>query len=66
MPATKREAVAAAAALTAADPIAFQSLLDVREGKKKKDAIDAEATLRSYLTFVEAITNEVDRRLDTR
>jgi hypothetical protein len=66
MPATKREAVAATAALTAADPTAFQSLLDVREGKKKKDAIDAEATLRSYLTFVEAVTNEVDRRLDTQ
>jgi hypothetical protein len=60
---TKREAVAATATLTAADPTAFQSLLDLREGKRKKDSIDVEATLRSYLTFVEAVTNEVDRRL---
>jgi hypothetical protein len=65
MPATKREAVSAAAALTAADPSAFQSLLDLREGKRSKDAIDVEASLRSYLTFVEAVTNEVDRRLAT-
>jgi hypothetical protein len=64
LPATKREAITAAAALTSADPTPFQSLLDLREGKKKKDAIQVEATLRSYLTFVEAITNEVDRRLD--
>jgi hypothetical protein len=63
LPATKREAVSAAAALTAADATAFVSLLDLREGKKNKDAIDVEAALRSYLTFVEAVTNEVDRRL---
>jgi hypothetical protein len=65
IPATKREAITAAATLTAADPTAFQSLLDVREGKRKKEAIDVETSLRSYLIFVEAITNEVDRRLDT-
>jgi hypothetical protein len=65
MPATKREAVTAAAALTAADPAAFQSLLEVREGKRKKDAIDVETSLHSYLAFVEALTNEVDHRLDT-
>jgi hypothetical protein len=65
MPATKREAVTAAAALTAADPAAFQSLLEVREGKRKKDTIDVETSLRSYLAFVEALTNEVDHRLDT-
>jgi hypothetical protein len=65
MPATKREAVTAAAALTAADPAAFQSLLDVREGKRKKDTINVETSLRSYLTLVEALTNEVDHRLDT-
>jgi hypothetical protein len=66
MPATKREAVTAAAALTAADPAAFQSLLEIREGKRKKDAIDVETSLHSYLAFVEALTNEVDHRLDTR
>jgi len=66
MPATKREAVSAAASLTAADPSAFQSLLDLREGKRSKDAIDVEASLRSYLACVEAVTNEVDRRLATQ
>jgi hypothetical protein len=66
MPATKREAVSAVAMLTAADPSAFQSLLDLREGKRSKDAIDVEASLRSYLIFVEAVTNEVDRRLATQ
>jgi hypothetical protein len=65
LPATKREAVAAIAVLTAADPTAFHSLLDLREGKKNNDAIDVEAALRSYLTFVEVVTNEVDRRLAT-
>jgi len=65
MPATKREAVAAIAAQTTADPTVFNSLLDLREGKKNKDAIDVEAALRSYLAFVEAVTNEVDRRLAT-
>jgi hypothetical protein len=64
MPATKREAVTAAAALTASDPTAFHALLDVREGRKKKDTIDVETSLRSYLTFVAAITSEVDHRLD--
>jgi len=66
LPATKREAVSAAAALTAADATSFLSLLDLREGKKNKDAIDVEAALRCYLTFVEAVTNEVDRRLATQ
>lgn len=54
------------AALTGADPSAFQALLDVREGKREKNSIDIDASLRSYLTFVEAVTNEVDRRLDTQ
>ena len=62
LPSTKREAVANVAALTNADSGAFQSLLDLREGKHNKK-IDVEPSLRSYLSFVEAVTNEVDRRL---
>jgi hypothetical protein len=62
LPATKREAVAAVAALTNGDSSPFQDLLDLREGKHNKK-IDVESSLRSYLTFVEAVTNEVDRRL---
>jgi hypothetical protein len=62
LPPTKREAVAAVAALTNTDSSSFQALLDLREGKHNKK-IDVEASLRSYLSFVEAVTNEVDRRL---
>ncbi len=64
MPATKREAVAAVAALTGADPSAFHAVLDLREGKRKPRSIDVEASLHAYLEFVEVVTNEVDRRLD--
>jgi predicted nucleotidyltransferase len=64
MPASKREAVAAVAALTGADPSAFHALLDVREGKRKPRQIDVEASLHAYLEFVEVVTSEVDRRLD--
>jgi hypothetical protein len=66
LPATKRDALTGTAALTAADPSAFQALLDMREGKRDKSSIDIDASLRSYLSFVEAVTNEVDRRLDTQ
>ena len=61
---TKREAVAAVAALTGADPTGFQAILDFREGKRKERQLDIEAMLHSYLEFVEVVTNEVDRRLD--
>jgi hypothetical protein len=66
MPATKRETIANIAALAAADPSAFNSLLDFREAKKNKDAIDVEPTLRSYLTFVDAVTTKVDQQLATK
>jgi predicted nucleotidyltransferase len=63
-PITKREAVAEVATITGADPSAFNTVLDVREGKRKKAGVDVEASLHSYLEFVEVVTNEVDRRLD--
>jgi predicted nucleotidyltransferase len=63
-PATKREAVSEVAAITGADPSAFNAVLDIREGKKKKSGLDVEASLHAYLEFVEVVTNEVDRRLD--
>jgi hypothetical protein len=64
MPASKREAVDGMAALTGADPSAFHAILDLREGKKKEKDIDVEATLQTYLEFIEVATNEVDRRFD--
>jgi predicted nucleotidyltransferase len=64
MPATKREAVAAIAAFTGADPSGFNSMLDLREATKKTGQLDVEGSLNSYVEFVEIVTNEVDRRLD--
>lgn len=64
LPATKREAVAAIAAFTGADPSGFDLMLDLREGTKKTGQIDVEGCLNSYVEFVEIVTNEVDRRLD--
>jgi hypothetical protein len=64
-PQTKREGVDAVATLTGADPSGFHSILDFREGKRKQGEIDVEAALHAYLEFVEVVTNEVDRRLET-
>lgn len=63
MPVGKREAVDAAAALSGGNPAGFHAILDLREGKRKEKDIDIEATLGTYLEFVEVVTNEVDRRL---
>ncbi|HVB59080.1 MAG TPA: hypothetical protein VNE63_21955 [Candidatus Acidoferrales bacterium] len=65
MPATKSGAVDAIAALAGADPSAFRSILELREGKRKEREIDAEAALQTYLEFVEVVANEVDRRFVT-
>jgi hypothetical protein len=64
MPESKRQAVDALAALTGAEPTAFHAILDLREEKRKENQIDIEATLHTYLDFVEIVTNEVDRRLE--
>lgn len=63
MPETRRATLAAMAELTGADPTAFRDVLDLREGKRKAGEIDVEAALHSFLTFVEVVTGEVDRRL---
>jgi hypothetical protein len=65
-PQGKRAAVDEIAALTGADPSAFHTLLEFREGKRREKDIDIEATLHAYLEFVEVATSEVDRRLDLR
>jgi hypothetical protein len=62
---SKREAVDAIAALTGANPSGFQNILELREGKRKESDIDIEAGLQTYLEFVEVVTDEVDRRLET-
>jgi predicted nucleotidyltransferase len=65
MPAGKREAVDAVASLSGGNPAGFHTILDLREGKRKEKEIDIEATLQTYLEFVEVVTNEVDRRLES-
>jgi hypothetical protein len=66
MPETKRQAVDALASLSGADPSAFHSILELREGKRKANQLDVEVTLHTYLEFVEIVTSEVDRRLEAR
>jgi len=66
IPATKREAITAAAKLTNSDATPFHQLLDLRESKLDAKAIAIEPSLRSYLLFVESVTNEIDRRLESR
>ena len=66
VPATKREAITAAAKLTAADATPFHQPLDLRESKLDAKSIQVEPSLRSYLLFVESITNEIDRRLESQ
>lgn len=62
-PQTKRESIAAMAAWTGADPSGFESILDYREGKRKRREIDLEATLHCYLEFVALAADEVTRRV---
>jgi predicted nucleotidyltransferase len=64
-PQNKREAVDRMAKLTGADASGFNAVLNFREKKTKESDIDVAATARSYFALVEAITNEVDRRLET-
>jgi hypothetical protein len=61
----KREAVERVAKLTGTDVSGFLTVLDFREKKKKESEIDVAATARSYFALVEAVTDEVDRRLET-
>jgi hypothetical protein len=61
----KREAVDRVSKLTGVDASGFLAVLDFREKKKKEKDIDVTATARSYFALVEAVTDEVDRRLDT-
>jgi hypothetical protein len=61
----KRNAIDRVAKLAGADAGGFNAVLDFREKKTKEKEIDVAATARSYFALVEAVTNEVDRRLET-
>jgi hypothetical protein len=60
----KRDAIERAAKLTGVDANGFLAVLDFREKKMKEKDIDMAATARSYFKLVEAVTDEVDRRLE--
>jgi predicted nucleotidyltransferase len=61
----KLEAVDGIASISGGNASGFHSILEFRAGKRKEKEIDIEATLQTYLEFVEVVTNEVDRRLET-
>ena len=65
-PATKREAIDRIGKFASADPSGFYAILEHREGKREAQEIDVEKTLNLYFAFVEAVTNEFDRRFDAR
>jgi hypothetical protein len=64
--ANKREAIDRVARFAHADPSGFLTILDFREGKRKRREIGAEEMLERYFAFVEAVTDEFDRQLDAR
>jgi hypothetical protein len=61
---TKREAIERIAKFAGADPVGFQTILSLREGKLRARDIDAEKTIDQYFSFVEAVTEKFDRQLD--
>ena len=63
---TKREAIERIAKFAEADPAGFHAILGVREGKVKERDLDAEKTLNQYFAFVEAVTEEFDRQLESK
>ena len=64
-PESKREAVAKLAARVNSAGDSFLRVLDVREHKVKRKALDVEQLCAGYLGFVEQVTAAVDRILDS-
>jgi len=63
---TKREAIERVAVFAGADPVAFHTILGVREGKLKEREVSIESTLNRYCAFVDAVTDKFDRQLDAK
>jgi hypothetical protein len=63
---TKREAIDRIAKFAGADPVGFQTILSLREGKLSKRDINIETTLNQYFSFVEAVTDKFDRQLESK
>jgi predicted nucleotidyltransferase len=65
-PASKRETVNRLGQLLEFDPAPFQTIFDVREGRKRGGDLDIQATFSAYLKGVVRVAEEVDRRLATQ
>jgi len=61
-PQHKREAVDRLAARLDFDPSAFQTILEVRAGRRPAKEIDVQATFSGYLEAVARVTHEIDVR----
>lgn len=62
-PERKRDAIERLATLLGFEAGAFETVLDVREGKRRERDVDVDRTFRAYLEAIARVTNEVDRRL---
>jgi predicted nucleotidyltransferase len=62
-PTTKRATLERAGTALGFDPSPFCTLLDIREGRKRRNEVDVQATFDKYLHGVVKATEEVDRRL---
>jgi predicted nucleotidyltransferase len=62
-PENNRAALANLSAKLGFDRRPFETLLEVREGKRKRSQLDVPGTMRTYLASVERVADEVDRRL---
>jgi predicted nucleotidyltransferase len=62
-PENNRAALASLSSKLGFDAGPFETLLEVREGKRKGSQLDVPGTVRAYLEAVERAVDEVDRRL---
>lgn len=62
-PPGKRQAVDRLSAMLGFDATPFQTIFDVREGKRRERDVNAMTTFAAYLKGVMRVTEEVDRRL---
>jgi hypothetical protein len=65
-PETRREAIDRVATFAAADAAGFHAILAVREGKLKEREVNVEGAMNQYFAFVEAVTDEFDRRIESK
>ncbi len=61
---TKRQIVAQLADLLGFDASGFNTVLDVREGRRRESDVDAAALFTSYLEALTRVTEEIDRRME--